>query len=137
MNDYACALLVRDGRILLAKRAAHRRLYPGLWDVLGGHVEDGESLSQALSRELWEEAGIAPLSFRFMATLHDRAAHLTGVLNYHMYLVSRWSGGEPQIRNDEHTQFSWFLIDEATRLPDLALDSYRDLFRGLSQAATN
>ena len=59
-NDYACALLVRAGRLLLGLRAPERRLYPSRWDVLGGRVEPGETLAQALSRELGEELGIDP-----------------------------------------------------------------------------
>lgn len=132
MNDYACAILHRRGKILLGKRSPSRRLYPNLWDVLGGRVEPGETTLAALARELGEEIGLMPTSTRYLATLHDQAAHLPGILNYHMYLVEDWEGGEPAIRNAEHTALAWFDIADAAALPDLALESYRTLFLGIS-----
>ncbi len=45
--------LLRDGdRLLLCHRSAGRRWYPDVWDLPGGHVEDGEVASAALVREL-------------------------------------------------------------------------------------
>ena len=36
-------------RVLLGKRAAKRAFYPGVWDVLGGHLEAGRPLSRRWS----------------------------------------------------------------------------------------
>lgn len=55
----AVGALVKDvqGRVFVQKRASHRSLFPGCWDIVGGHVEAGETLSQALTREVREETG--------------------------------------------------------------------------------
>lgn len=48
-----------DGDVVVARRAAHKQIDPGLWDnLVGGMVPHGETLEQALEREAWEEAGI-------------------------------------------------------------------------------
>jgi len=45
--------------LLVARRAAHKQIDPGLWDnLVGGMVSAGESLHQALAREALEEAGL-------------------------------------------------------------------------------
>jgi 8-oxo-dGTP diphosphatase len=51
----AAAMVVRDSKILLGKRASGKLLYPDVWDLPGGHLEAGESPEQALIRELEEE----------------------------------------------------------------------------------
>ena len=87
----ACALLDREGAVLLAKRPAGRPL-AGLWEFPGGKVEAGEQPEEALIRELREELGIdiakedlTPLTF---------ASH--AYPDFHLlmpvYLCRRWQG---------------------------------------------
>ena len=87
----ACALLDREGTVLLAKRPAGRPL-AGLWEFPGGKVEAGEQPEEALIRELREELGIdiakedlTPLTF---------ASH--AYPDFHLlmpvYLCRRWQG---------------------------------------------
>ena len=48
-----------DGKILVQKRGPNRRLFPNCWDVsFGGHVEPGETIYEAMKRELFEETGL-------------------------------------------------------------------------------
>ena len=50
---------IRDehNRVYVHRRSPDRRLLPGIWDVVGGHLEPGESPEQALAREIDEETG--------------------------------------------------------------------------------
>ncbi|CAM5588150.1 Nudix hydrolase domain-containing protein OS=Streptomyces griseomycini OX=66895 GN=FHS37_001234 PE=4 SV=1 [Streptomyces griseomycini] len=50
-------ILDGNGRAFAQRRAPDRRLFPDCWDVVGGHVEPGESLLGALVREVAEETG--------------------------------------------------------------------------------
>lgn len=44
-------------RVYIHRRTAERRLYPGIWDIVGGHLEAGETPEEALAREVEEETG--------------------------------------------------------------------------------
>ncbi|MFB9234051.1 GNAT family N-acetyltransferase [Plantactinospora siamensis] len=60
MREVACVgALIRDPehRVYVHRRSPDRRLLPGTWDIVGGHVEAGESPEQALAREITEETG--------------------------------------------------------------------------------
>jgi 8-oxo-dGTP diphosphatase len=49
-----------DGRLLLLRRAADHRGFPGFWEFPGGGIDAGESACDAAARELREEVGLAP-----------------------------------------------------------------------------
>jgi 8-oxo-dGTP diphosphatase len=87
----ACALVDRDGRILLARRPEGKAM-AGLWEFPGGKMNPGETPEAALIRELREELGIdvastclAPFAF---------ASH--GYAKFHLlmplFLCRRWKG---------------------------------------------
>lgn len=55
--DVCAAVIVRDGRVLLATRPDGTHLV-GKWEFPGGKVHDGESLTACIRREIREELGL-------------------------------------------------------------------------------
>src|SRR5260370_18080031 len=64
MRNIVNALLLRDGAVLLARRSSARKAYPNCWSFPGGHVEQGESLDEALIREIQHEVCLTPRAFK-------------------------------------------------------------------------
>lgn len=131
MREVACALLVRDGRLLLGRRSPRRKSYPDCWDVIGGHLEAGESREQALVREVREEVGLTPTRSRQVGELPEPRPELYGSARLHFFAVTAWRGGEPALLGDEHTELRWFEVEAACALPDLAASGYHAIFRRL------
>ena len=123
------AVLLAEEGVLLARRSPERKAYPGLWSFPGGHVETGETLEEALVRELHEEIGIVPLAYNLVGQIADPNS-LDDPIIYHFYEAHRWTG-QPTIIDHEHTHLKWFSCDDALALPDLALEEYRQLLVGI------
>jgi 8-oxo-dGTP diphosphatase len=129
-----CAGLLIERRggepvLLLGKRAAGRRFYPGEWDLIGGHVEAGETPEEALTRELREEIGVTPLSWREAArVVVPVGGPGEAPLEFWLYAVTAWRGTPRNLLLEEHDEIAWFSVEEACRL-ELADESYPELFR--------
>lgn len=87
----ACALLDREGTVLLAKRPAGRPL-AGLWEFPGGKVEAGEQPEEALIRELREELGIEIAKEDLTPLTFASHAYPDFHLLMPVYLCRRWQG---------------------------------------------
>ncbi len=129
MRHIVNALLVRRMTVLMARRSPQRKAYPGLWSFPGGHVEQGETLDAALSRELREEVGVTPIKYEFLGSIADPNATPNDPVNYYMYVVTEWRGGEPVVVDEEHSELRWLDPAEAIALADLALEAYRPLLQ--------
>lgn len=111
----AGAIVVSGGRVLLGRRSPHRRHGPGTWDVFGGHVESGETLEEALVRELQEEAGIVATGWTQVGVLNESRRGLAKLRQHHLFVVTAWTG-EPAMHGDEHDAIGWFTHDELQAL---------------------
>lgn len=131
MRNIVNAVLLRENRVLLARRSPQRKAYGDLWSFPGGHVEPGETFEEALVRESQEEIGILPIAYMALGCIADPATPAASPATYHMYAITSWEGGEPVIMDDEHTALEWFTLESAIELPELALEEYRPLFRKL------
>ena len=90
------AAIVRDGKILVVRRA--RMPAHGLYTLPGGVVEVGETLVEAVAREVLEETGmtvepVALAGFREAVTrdAQDRVERHFVILCF----AARWQAGEP------------------------------------------
>jgi 8-oxo-dGTP diphosphatase len=98
------AAIVRDGRVLAARRSAPPEL-AGRWEFAGGKREDGESDASALARECHEELGVAIE----VCELLGAAAIRPGV-ELRIYRAAL-QAGEPSALQD-HDDLRWLAADE-------------------------
>ena len=108
--DCVALLLIRDRRVLAEKRKLTKRLAPGALAIPGGHVESGEALEAALTREAREELAIDVRDAAFVCTLLHRAEELRRL---HYYAVRSWGG---EVVPDEAESVVWLPFHEAQRL---------------------
>lgn len=120
------AMIVRDGKILLGRRSAHKADAAGCWDLIGGRIEPGERFEDACIREIEEEIAV-----RAEIDAEVLRSRLASGAEYRIFRVTQWTG-EPRIANDEHSEIAWFDVEAACRLSPLAAEEYVALFRAIS-----
>ncbi|MEY4641336.1 MAG: hypothetical protein RLZZ227_1330 [Pseudomonadota bacterium] len=105
----AGVIVNKAGQVLLALRPKDKHK-GGLWEFPGGKVEPGETVQQALARELLEEINlIVGDSSPFLVIDHDYGDKQVML---DVWLVTRFSG-EPH--GSEGQQIAWVDIDELHR----------------------
>ena len=125
--DVSSALIIRENKILLGLRAPHKT-YPNVWDMFGGHVENGETTEEALVRELQEELDIIVSKFTFLKSLEIVNEKKNQTLFLHVFRITKWIGDDPILNNNEHTKIKWFNLFQTKSL-NLALPQYYSLFQ--------
>jgi len=107
-------VLLRDGKILLVK---HKKKEHEYWLLPGGGVDIGESLGNALARELWEELRIQASVGNILcindSISPDAVRHILNV-----YLWVEITKGDPQLGEDPRViEFAWHDLDELDKIP--------------------
>ena len=100
-------LLQNDGHFLLTSRP-EGKVYAGYWEFPGGKLETGESVEQALRRELQEELGITIGAAQVWKTQMVDYPH--ALVRLHFCKVWDWQG-ELQMR--EAQSHAWQLLPVA------------------------
>ena len=106
MVEVSAAILIKDGKILLAKRASHKHM-GGLWEFPGGKIEDGETPRESLKRELEEEFGIVTLvENEFHQNIYNYPEKEIKLISF----ITKHVSGEFQI--NDHEDISWVIPEE-------------------------
>jgi 8-oxo-dGTP diphosphatase len=110
------AAIIRGDRVLIVKRA--RRPAEGVHTLPGGVVEAGESLSEAVIREIREETALTIEPVALAGTREVIARDDAGKVERHFVILAfaaRWIAGEP-VLNEELAEAHWRRPDEIAGL---------------------
>lgn len=106
----AVLLSEADGqaKILLMKRVKGQ-----FWSHIAGKIEQAETASQAIVREIFEETGIQVkqlYSADYLEQFYEASANVIELIPVFAVYCAK---DQAVVLNDEHTEYGWFSLDQA------------------------
>ncbi len=121
------AVIKENDKILLVKRK--KTPAEGLWAIPGGKVKWGETLEQALKREIEEEAHVKIEIEKFLKTVEVFARNEKQEIVFHYVILdylAKITEGEPHA-GDDALEIRWFAKGELEKFP--VNETTRELLR--------
>ncbi|QEF93983.1 NUDIX domain-containing protein [Methanothermobacter sp. KEPCO-1] len=113
-----------NGRVLIIKRSENSKTNPSTWELPGGKVGTGESLEEALKREVREETGLEITPGDVMGVVEQKFPIINAV---HIIIQCKAAGNVKL--SHEHEGFAW--VEPAGlskyRLADWLADFVKDI----------
>ncbi len=106
----AIIVLVERGRELLLARSRH--FLPRMYSVLAGFVEPGETLEEAVVREVREEVGVTVKNIKYFGSQPWPFPH-----SLMIGFTATYAGGEISLGDDEIEDAGWFTVDNLPTIP--------------------
>ena len=107
----ACAVIEKDGKILLVKR--NHEPFNQYWTLPGGHIDFGETAEQAVIREVKEETGL-----QFKPKFLGYRDEIYPDIDWHgeVLIFKGTVEGKEEIDNKKIIDIKWFDINEAVNM---------------------
>jgi 8-oxo-dGTP diphosphatase len=106
MIEVVAAIVERDGKYLIARRASGKHL-AGYWEFPGGKIEKGEAPEESLRREMWEEFGIhADVGDYLGDNVHDYGSQNIRLLAYQVTVRGEL------LQSTDHDCIEWVVLED-------------------------
>ena len=116
MKDVTAAIIIRDDKVLIARRKAGDSL-AHKWEFPGGKVRDGETPEKCLEREMTEEFGVVVSVDKFLGeSIYHYPHGAIRLLAYRTY----WISGD--IQPNVHAEYRWVTCDQLDQFDFSAAD---------------
>ena len=131
-------LFTSDKKILLQKRAATKKVFPGLWDIsVAGHVGARETILEAAKREVFEEIGLQLQEHELIkiGTRIHHISHKNGIIDnefHHVFIAElKISIDQLKIQEEEVAGLQLFdvsILKETKNLDNILLPRFHDYY---------
>ena len=119
------AIVVKDGKYLIARRSPTKKRFPSMWTVPGGKLEASDYLSlekdtehywynvleRTLRREVKEEVGLDIKNIEYLTSL--ATVHKDGAPSLVISCLADYAGGEVRLQESEMDDYAWVTLEEA------------------------
>jgi 8-oxo-dGTP pyrophosphatase MutT (NUDIX family) len=121
------AIVIKDGKYLVTRRAKTKKRFPGMWTVPGGKLESSDYLAlpkdtefywynvleRTLRREVQEEVGIDIHNIIYVTSL--ATVHQDGSPSLVISCMADYTSGDVTLQEGETDEFAWVTLEEAKK----------------------
>jgi mutator protein MutT len=111
------AFIVRNDRLLILKRAEDETFLPGVWEVPGGGIDEGESIEEGVVRETIEEASIHVTPQRLFGFFEYTDGYNQKTLNLNFICKMDDASEEVDTSSGEMERAAWVTLAELKDFP--------------------
>ena len=116
MTEVTCAIIIREGNILVTQRSESMP-HPLKWEFPGGKIKEGESVEEAIRREILEELGILVKVERLLPSVpHNYGSMPIKLIPLVCKIV------EGHVILNEHKSYRWVALDQLDEVDWLEAD---------------
>jgi 8-oxo-dGTP diphosphatase len=132
-NVPSCYVLVRDGDKILFVLREHTGFMDGKYSLPAGHVEEGESFTQAAARETLEEVGLTvnPEDLKHVFTQQRNEGDHVRVDGF--FEATKWQGEPHNAEPERHSKIEW---KDSADLSDDIMDYQLHALKGILAGET-
>lgn len=111
------AVIEKDNKLLFGRKKKDVGPYPNTWHLIGGGVNDGESLQDAIRREVTEESGVVIEIVKSFGFGDDYEPDKHGETTHYIFLVflAKYISGEIKA-GDDIEKLEWFSKDKLSQI---------------------
>ncbi len=114
------AAIVSDGKLLIVKRADEEEVFPKYSEIPGGSVEYGESLFQAVEREMIEETGLKPKALSAYVGSYDFTLRDGRRARQFNFLIEPETT-DVKLNPAEHSSYKWMYASDTAYLDTILI----------------
>ncbi len=106
------AFIVKENRLLILQRADDEAFLPGVWEVPGGGVDEGESITQGVLRETMEEAGVSATPNELFGFFEYVDGYHQKTVNLNFICTMNHDSKDPDTTSGEMERAAWVSLEE-------------------------